>query len=74
MPDDRKGEQARSATKGNQETVASPDDKIIIAVSRRMSNIFLHFPQDVEKKGRNCLFARPELWNFAVISDFTLSD
>jgi hypothetical protein len=39
-----------------------------------MSNIFLHFLQDVEKKGRNRLFARPELWKFATISDFSVSD
>jgi len=35
---------------GNQETVSSPDDKIILAASRAMSNIFLHSPQGVEKK------------------------
>jgi hypothetical protein len=58
VPDDRKGEQARSATKGSQETVASPNDKIILAATRRMSNIFLHFPEDVEKK-EEIAFAPP---------------
>jgi hypothetical protein len=50
VPDDRIRGTGAVSHEENQETVVSPDNKIILAVSRTMSNIFLHFPQDVEKK------------------------
>lgn len=42
----RRGQPRRDVRK----LIASPDDKIILAVSRGMSNIFLHSLQGVEKK------------------------
>jgi hypothetical protein len=59
VPDDRKWEQARSATKWGRETISCPDDKIILAARHGLSNIFLHFPQGIEKKEEIGFAARP---------------
>lgn len=45
-----KGNRRGQPRRGVEETIAFPDDKIILTVSRSLSNIFLHSPQDVEKK------------------------
>jgi hypothetical protein len=67
-----KGNRRGQPRRGIRKLVASPDNKIILAVSCGMSNIFLHLSQGIEKKGRNRLFAPPQLWNFAAIDDFSL--
>ena len=51
-----------------------PVDKMIVAVSRAMSNIFLHLLPGAEKKGVIAERDGCRLWNYRVINDFSVSD
>lgn len=67
-----KGKRRGQPRRGAGKLSMSPNHKFILAVSRRMSNIFLHRPQDVEKKGEEGFARARQLWNFAAIGDFSL--
>lgn len=66
-----KGNGRGQPLKGNQETLLLPEDTAILAARCKMSNIFLHPPQAIEKKGEIpiTLF---ELWNYSAIKGFSL--